>query len=110
MTTETTTRISSREHWLAALDDGGPTRVPRWAAEPGVGVGTVERVVPDDLQHDLNRLAMRHAVPLGTLVLAAHVKVLAALSGERDVTTGYVAVPRATPAQARVSIAALPIS
>ncbi|MCA1676829.1 MAG: hypothetical protein LC799_33190, partial [Actinobacteria bacterium] len=37
------------------------------------------------------RLADELAVPLSSVLLAAHAKVLAALSGEREVATGYVA-------------------
>ena len=39
----------------------------------------------------LRRLADELALPLGSVLLAAHAKVLAALSGEREVATGYVA-------------------
>ena len=39
----------------------------------------------------LRRLADELAVPLSSVLLAAHAKVLAALSGEREVVTGYVA-------------------
>ncbi len=80
------------------------TLVPRWATEPGDGVGVAELVIPDDVQEALNRLAASESVPLGVLVLTAHAKVLAALWGERDVMTGYVAVRGATPEPCRVSV------
>jgi membrane-associated protease RseP (regulator of RpoE activity) len=48
----------------------------------------------------LRRLAEELAVPLRSVLLAAHAKVLAALSGEREVTTGYVAVEAGRPAAA----------
>lgn len=67
-------------------------------------VGTVELVVPDDLQDSLNRIAASQAVAPGTVLLAAHVKVLAALSGENDVTTGYVADPGTAPVACRVAV------
>lgn len=94
----------SREYWLAVLGGLAPTRVPRWSEEPDEGIGTIERVVPDDLHDGLERLARRQAVPVATLVLAAHVKVLAVLSGERQVTTGYVAVPGRAPVPCRVAV------
>ena len=90
----------SRDYWLAVLGGLAPTRVPRWSEEPDDGIGSIERVVPDDLHDALERLALHQAVPLATLVLAAHVKVLAVLSGERQVTTGYVAVPGRPPCPA----------
>ena len=40
----------------------------------------------------LRRLADEQALPLSSVLLTAHAKVLAALSGEREVVTGYVAV------------------
>ncbi len=95
---------SSRDHWIATLEGAATTTVPRWAAEGGHGVGRVERVLPDDLLDGLRRLALQQGVPLGTLLLAAHVKVLAELSGELDVTTGYVAVPGRTPVVCRVQV------
>ena len=94
----------SREYWLAVLDGLAPTRVPRWSEESDEGIDTIERVVPDDLHDALERLALRQAVPLGTLVLTAHVKVLTVLSGERQVTFGYVAVPGRVPVPCRVAV------
>ena len=94
----------SRAYWLSVLGGLPPTRVPRWSEEPDEGIGTVQRVVPEDLQVALERLALCQAVPLATLVLAAHVKVLSVLSGEREVTTGYVAVPGRCPVPCRVSV------
>ena len=73
-----TTANAGREHWRRVLVAGGSTVIPRWTPDPVPGVG--EYTVP--LQGP--------AVPAGAL-LAAHAVVLAALSGERDVVTGYVA-------------------
>ncbi|MFF9351733.1 amino acid adenylation domain-containing protein [Streptomyces sp. NPDC014734] len=47
--------------------------------------------VPTDTVLRLTGLAERLRVPLPSVLLAAHTKVLAALSGERDVLTGYTA-------------------
>ena len=55
------------------------------------GVAEHEATIPDDLVAALRRLADELAVPLSSVLLAAHAKVLAALSGEREVATGYVA-------------------
>ena len=55
------------------------------------GVAEHEATVPDDLAAALRRLADELGVPLSSVLLAAHAKVLAALSGEAEVTTGYVA-------------------
>ena len=55
------------------------------------GVAEHEATIPDDLVAALRRLADELAVPLSSVLLAAHAKVLAALSGEGEVATGYVA-------------------
>ena len=94
----------SREYWLSVLDGLAPTRVPRWSEDPDEGIGTVRRVIPEDMQVALERMAVCQAVPLATLVLAAHIKVLGVLSGEREVTTGYVAVPGRAPVPCRVAV------
>ena len=55
------------------------------------GIAEHEATIPDDLVAALRRLADELEVPLSSVLLAAHAKVLAALSGEREVATGYVA-------------------
>src|SRR5881392_1021973 len=67
----------------------GFTVVPRWTLEPAPGVGEHEMRIPDELVAASRRLANDLAVPLGSVLLAAHAKVLGALSGEREVSTGY---------------------
>ena len=54
------------------------------------GIAEHEAKIPDDLVAALRRLADELGVPLSSVLLAAHAKVLAALSGEREVATGYV--------------------
>jgi amino acid adenylation domain-containing protein len=77
------------------------TTIPRWALDPVAGVARHEAMIPDDLVAALRRLGDELAIPLSSVLLAAHAKVLATLSGEREVVTGYVAVPggRAMPCQ-----------
>src|SRR6266550_8140733 len=70
----------------------GFTVVPRWTLEPVPGVGKHELRIADELVAAAHRLANELAVPLSSVLLAAHAKVLGALSGEREVCTGY-AVP-----------------
>ncbi len=83
--------VSDREYWRTACETGGRTAIPRWTLDPVVGVATHEEAVSDDLVTTLDRLAGELGVPLRSILLAAHARVLAALSGERDVVTGYVA-------------------
>ncbi|WP_433407590.1 non-ribosomal peptide synthetase [Saccharomonospora azurea] len=83
--------VPDREYWRAAYHGGTRTTVPRWTLEPVTGAAVHEEAVPDDLVGTLDELSDELDVPLCSVLLAAHARVLAALSGERDVVTGYVA-------------------
>lgn len=76
---------AQREYWLDVLDGAGLTTLPRWSGEARPGVAEHVEPLPAHLTSTLRP---------GQL-LAAHAVVLAALSGERTVTTGYVAEPGA---------------
>src|SRR2546428_143644 len=78
-----------REFWRGVLLAGGFTALPRWTLEPVAGVGEHEAWIPDELVAALCRPADELAVPLSSVLLTAHAKVLGALSGEREVSTGY---------------------
>lgn len=92
--------------WREVLLAGGATAVPRWAPAPVPGTGEVEVPLPGATVVALRRLADRLAVPLGSVLLAAHARVLAALTGEPDVGTGYVAGNGSSPLPCRLSTAA----
>src|SRR5947208_14438592 len=82
----------------------GFTVVPRWTLEPVPGVGKHEVRIPDELVAASHRLANELAVPLTSVLLAAHAKVLGALSGERKVYAGY-AVEAHSPLPIRMTLA-----
>jgi amino acid adenylation domain-containing protein len=86
---ETVTAERGREFWRGTLLAGAFTALPRWSREPVAGVGEHEAAIPDELVAALRRLANELAVPLSAVLLTAHAKVLAALSGECEVSTGY---------------------
>ncbi|MET7719139.1 AMP-binding protein, partial [Streptomyces sp. NPDC005407] len=90
MATHVSRMETGREYWRGVLTAGGFTPAPRWTLHPVTGVGQYETPAPDDIVTGLRRLAGELAVPLSSILLAAHAKVLAALSGEREITTGYV--------------------
>ena len=81
---------AGREFWRGALVAGGFTAIPRWTFDPAMGTAEHEAKIPDDLIAALRRLADELDVPLSSVLLAAHAKVLSALSGERQVATGYI--------------------
>jgi amino acid adenylation domain-containing protein len=76
------------------LDAGGRTVVPRWTLEPVPGEAEVRVELPAGLDARVRRLAGRVGVPRSAVLLAAHAKVLAALSGEADVSTGFLVAHR----------------
>lgn len=88
---------AGRDFWRGVLTTGGFTAIPRWAVAPRAGVGELEEPIPNDLAAALHRLAETLVIPVSTVLLAAHTKVLSVLSGEMDVVTGYVTAPGAQP-------------
>ncbi|MFD2415754.1 amino acid adenylation domain-containing protein [Amycolatopsis pigmentata] len=65
--------------------------IPRWAAVPAEGIREHETAMPDDFATTLAATAGLLGVPPHVLVLAAHAKVLAVLTGEQRIVTGYLA-------------------
>lgn len=88
--------------WRHALLAGGFAAIPRWTMDPLAGVAAHETAIPDDLVARLHRLADELELPLSSVLLAAHAKVLSALSGEHEVATGYVADKGAEPLLCRL--------
>ncbi len=68
---------------------GGATAVPRWTHRPRPGVAERLAAVPGDVAGAVRRLAGELDVPVGSVLLAAHARVLASLSGEAEVVVGY---------------------
>src|SRR3989454_765652 len=94
---------SGREFWRGVLLAGGFIALPRWTLEPVPGVGEHEVRIPDELMATVRRLAEELAAPLSSVFLTAHAKVLGALSGEREVSTGYAAVEGRPPLPCRLT-------
>ncbi len=82
-----------REFWRGVLSAGGATVIPRWTLHPTPGIAEHVEPLTADLIAAMRRLAGQTELPLHSLTLAAHAKVLAALSGEQAVVTGYAAGP-----------------
>ncbi|RPF43549.1 amino acid adenylation domain-containing protein [Streptomyces sp. Ag109_G2-6] len=99
---------TGREFWHDVLAAGsgtgsGRTSLPRWTRRPVAGVAEYEARLPEGLAVALRRLADDLAVPLDHVLLTAHAKVLAALSGEQEVTTGYVTSADGRPLPCRLT-------
>src|SRR5262245_54740862 len=93
-----------REYWRGVLLSGGVTTIPRWTQAPVAGVGGHDARISEDLLTGLRRRAHDLDVPLGSVLLTAHLKVLGALSGEREISTGYAAEDGNEPLPLRVTI------
>src|SRR5713226_1138309 len=100
---DTTSAEHGREFWRGVLLAGGFTALPRWSLEPVPGVGEHEARIPDELVAALRRLAKELAAPLSSVLLTAHAKVLGALSGEREVSTGYAVMEGRSPLLCRMT-------
>jgi amino acid adenylation domain-containing protein/non-ribosomal peptide synthase protein (TIGR01720 family) len=84
----------AKEYWLSKLGDSVITRLPRRADAPtAAGQARVERFrvpVPADVSQGLKSLAHGAGVPIKSVLLAAHLRVLGLVGGQPDVLTGIV--------------------
>lgn len=101
--TMNTSAHTGREYWRAVLVAGGATSPARWTRDPVPGTSVVEAAVPEALVTGLDRLTASMGVRPTSPMLAAHAKVLAALTGETAVTTGYAAGMASGPLPCRLT-------
>ncbi len=92
-----------REFWRSVLVAGAFAALPRWTLKPVPGVGEQKTAIPGELVAALRRLANELEMPLSSVLLTAHAKVLGALSGEREVSTGYAAMDGRLPLPCRMT-------
>ncbi|WP_432184253.1 non-ribosomal peptide synthetase [Streptomyces tendae] len=85
----TTTVTGGRDTTRATLPEDVRTTVPRWTKAPRPGTARHDTAVPDDVMAALKGRARELGVPLTAILLAAHAKVLAVLSGAPAVRSGY---------------------
>ncbi len=84
-----------RDFWAGKVQDATACRVPRLErvsrdAEP-LPIGRVEVPISPEISGALQRMAWSSGVPLKSLLLAAHVKVVGLATGRKDVVTGLIA-------------------
>lgn len=99
-----TKQETSREFWRGMLVAGGLTAIPRWTFSSAAGVAEHNAAIPVHVAAALRRLAEEVDAPLGSMLLTAHAKALAALAGEREVVVGHLGAASSRPAPCRMTI------
>ncbi len=95
MERETINDEVARKFWTRKLENPTTHQIPRWPTE--FCKGGHEQVRGPEISFDpaifenLKRLANSAGVPIRTVLLAAHTKVMSALTGQTDIITGLVA-------------------
>jgi amino acid adenylation domain-containing protein len=83
-----------RQYWIEKLSDINITKIPRWSQayrSPQVEQsGEMEVSISPEVSDGLKQLARAAGVPLKSVLLAAHLKVLSVLGNQQDVVTGVV--------------------
>lgn len=83
----------SGAYWRSVLENAPFTRIPRDEDEPATsetGSALSDEVVPDAVAQRLAQIAADLRVPLRTVLLAAHIRVLALIGGDREILTGVL--------------------
>jgi len=80
----------ARAFWARALDGATPVLPAPAPAGDGAGTRSLAAMLPAALAARLGRLARAEGLPLKSLLLGAHLRVLASAAGTADVTTGLV--------------------
>ena len=85
---------TARRYWSAQMQDTTLARLPRWPKDLCEGGHEQKRgpevVIPRQTVEGLRRLAQTAGVPLKTVLLAAHQRVMGFLYGQDDVVSGLV--------------------
>ncbi|MBU7585508.1 MAG: non-ribosomal peptide synthase/polyketide synthase [Nostoc sp. TH1S01] len=86
---------STQQYWNEKLQDSTFTKIPRWSSVPTntnvSEVGVQDVTLSPQISESLKQLAQSAEVPLKSVLLAAHLRVLSLLGGQSDVLTGLVA-------------------
>jgi amino acid adenylation domain-containing protein len=89
--------VEHRRHWTGVLADTAAAGLPRPTTtalgRPGERI-RLDVPVDEEVSRGVRRLAADTGVPLKSVLLAAHLRVLSLLTGERTVLTGLVANSR----------------
>ncbi|MDZ8261482.1 non-ribosomal peptide synthetase [Nostoc sp. ChiQUE01b] len=92
---ETLVSDECQNYWSEKLKDSTVTTIPRWSKIDQVAnhidnIGVHQVELSPEVSLGLKQLAQLACVPLKSILLAAHFRVLSLLSGQTDVITGLV--------------------
>lgn len=82
---------SSKAYWENELRDCMPTHLPRWGRRPDEASAAKDRIwvpIPKNVSEGLRQMAKSASLPLKSVLLAAHLRVVSLLGGQTDVLTG----------------------
>ena len=82
-----------RRFWYDSLSDATVTEISRWPFESSTGPKRARNLmvhIPDAVSEGLHRMALTAAVPIKSVLLAVHLKVMMMITGHSDVITGLV--------------------
>ncbi len=80
----------AKDYWVNILEDTPRIEIPRLRKEKGKNeIIFFDVDITDDLSQKIISLSEELGIPVKNILMAAHIKVLSALSNERCVVTGY---------------------
>jgi amino acid adenylation domain-containing protein/non-ribosomal peptide synthase protein (TIGR01720 family) len=86
-----------QHYWTQKLSDSTATVLPRWSSQHSKdSAQSVQQIcvhevpITSEVSEGLNQLARALGVPIKSILLAAHMRVLSLLSGQSDIVTGLV--------------------
>ncbi|MEW6738140.1 MAG: condensation domain-containing protein, partial [Acidobacteriota bacterium] len=82
----------TRDYWTQKLSDASVTKLPRLfdsdKAQGNYQFGKHSLLLPEETTRSLKQLALMAGIPLKSVLLAAHIKVISFASGQTDILTG----------------------
>ena len=80
-----------RRYWTEQLHESAFTTIPRWSSDRRQAEQSGFRIqLPSEMSQALRGMAVSAGVPLKSVLLAAHMRVMSLVSGQTDILTGLV--------------------
>jgi amino acid adenylation domain-containing protein len=79
-----------REYWREQLSGSSASSLPRWSADGAKETRVLQVPVTPELSNRLKQVAEMAGVPVKSVLLASHLRVMSVLAGQKEVLTGVV--------------------